>query len=190
MSVVGSILEETTKGNTLHVLQWIAVEADDEDTATQKVETRLEEELNPGFSWFDWFIVGGGRWNPEQYQYKSSSNMVISYDRDPNAFRGKVDELIANRIDTYNQHLAEVKKHDVIAKLDNYGGVMEYDHVFYYLRSVVKMKSGDWTYDSEFYDLEAYSSNATHLLSKLDKHDLDAPKTVTGIFLVPVYFHF
>lgn len=181
----------------MHVLQWIAVEADDEDTATQRVEALLEQDMNPGFSWFDWFIVGGGRWNVSEDEkespmagYITKTNMVISYDKDPNAFRGQIDKCITNRIDTYNEYLAEVKKHDVLAKLDNYGGAMEYDHVFYYLRSVVNMKSGDWNYDSWFYDIEAYSVNATHILSKLDKHDLDTPKTVTGIFLVPVDFHF
>lgn len=174
----------------MHTLQWIAIEAEDEETAAQKVETKLEEELNPGFSWFDWFVSGGGRWNIDQDPYKSSSNMVISYDKDPIVFRAKIVKCLQDRISQYNKYLAEVKKSDILAKLETYGGVMEYDPMFYSLRSMVNMKSGDWNYDSCFYDLETYSSNATHLLSKLDKHDLDTPKVAAGIFLVPVDFHF
>jgi hypothetical protein len=177
----------------MHVLQWVTVEADDEETAATEAERLLEEAMgdseNPA-SWYDWFVVGGGRWNQMQDPYHNSTNMIISYDKDPNGFRGQIDKCITNRIATYNEYLEEVKKYDILAKLDNYGGVMEYDPMFYSLRNVIKMKSGDWTYDSCFYDFIAWSTNATHILSKLDNHDLVTPKTVSKFFLVPIDFHF
>lgn len=182
----------------MHVLQWIAIEANDEDEAVANVTSELEVAMGDGenyISWYDWFVVGGGRWNTEEGDgimsgYTPKTNMVISYDKDPNGFRARVDKCIQNRIDTYNEYLTEVKKYDILAKLETYGGVMEYDPMFYSLSSLVKMKSGDWTYDSWFYDFIADSSNATHILSKLDKHDQDTPKVAAGIFLVPVDFHF
>ena len=130
----------------MHVLQWVAVEADDEETAADMAESLLNAEMGDGEapnSWYDWFVVGGGRWNQMQDPYHNSTNMIISYDKDPNGFRAKLDKCISNRIDTYNGYLEEVKKYDILAKLDNYGGVMEYDPMFYSLRSVIKMKTGD-----------------------------------------------
>ena len=171
----------------MHVLQWVAVEAEDVDTAADMAESLLNEAMgdseNPA-SWYDWFVVGGGRWNPEQDQYANSSNMVISFEENPNAFRAKIDELITYRIATYNEYLEEVKKYDILAKLDNYGGAMEYDPMFYSLRNVIKMKSGDWTYDSCFYDFVHWSTNATHVLSKIDNEQ------GKNFFLIPIDFHF
>jgi hypothetical protein len=53
----------------MHVLQWIAVEADEKDEAYRRVEDTLQTMLgdyeSPTLTWYDWFVVGGGRWNTE-----------------------------------------------------------------------------------------------------------------------------
>ena len=192
MSVGSCILETTTtKGNTLHVLQWIAVEAEDEDTATQKVDTLLEQELNPGFSWFDWYIVGGGRWNVSEDEkdsfmagYNTKTNIVISYDKDPNAFYAKIQECLTARVEDYEKYLAEVKESGVIAKLDNYGGVMSYDYAFYALNALLRYQTGQWWHDTCFYDGVHDSTNATHILAKISNNE------GKNLYLVPVDFHF
>jgi hypothetical protein len=173
----------------LHTLQWVIVEADDEDTATNYAESLLNEELGSvegsTNTWFDWFVVGGGRWNPEQDQYANSSNMVISYDKDPNGFYAKIQELIGNRIDTYNEYLAEFKgQEDIFDKLNNYGGVMTYDPSFYALSRLIAYQQGNWDYDSKFYDLVHWSTNATHILGKIANNE------GKNLFLVPIDFHF
>ena len=177
----------------MHVLQWVAVEADDEETAADEAESLLNQAMGDGenpSSWYDWFVVGGGRWNQMQDPYHNSTNMIISYDKDPVGFRAKLQELIQNRIDTYNEYHQEIKDKDVMAMFENYGGVMSYSLETYPLRNLLRFLDGDWFYDSKFYDLITWSTNATHLLSKLDNHDLTTPKIVTGIFLVPIDFHF
>ena len=163
------------------------VEAEDLDTAAENAEQLLQEAMGDSespSSWYDWFVVGGGRWNDEQDDYENSTNMIIAFEDNPNAFNAKIQELITDRIDTYNEYLAEVKKYDILAKLETYGGVMEYDPMFYSLSSLVKMKSGDWTYDSKFYDFVHWSTNATHILSKIDNNE------GKNLFLVPIDFHF
>ena len=177
----------------MHTLQWVIVEAEDEETAVNVAESQLQELMGDGEStstWYDWFVVGGGRWNAEQDPYENSTNLVISYDRDPNAFSGKLQELIANRIDTYNGYLAEVKEQDIMAKLENYGGVMTYDPSFYAIARLVAYQQGNWDWDSKFYDLTNWSTNATHILAEISKHQIESPEKVLGIYLVPVDFHF
>ena len=189
MSVVAVILETTTKGNTLHILQWVIVEAEDKQSAADTAEGLLNSELGSSESdtntWFDWFVVGGGRWNDEQDQYSNSSNMVIDYEEDPNGFYAKIQELIGNRIDTYNEYLEEFKGlEDIFSKFENYGGVMTYDPSFYALSRMLDFQQGNWNYDSKFYDFVHCSTNATHILGKISNND------GKNLFLVPVDFHF
>ena len=172
----------------MHTLQWAIVEAEDKESAADTVESLLNSEMGDGEganTWFDWFVVGGGRWNDEQDQYFKSFNMVIGYEEDPNAFNGKLQELIANRIDTYNDYLAEFKgQGDIFDKFENYGGVMTYDPSFYALSRLIGFQSGDWNYDSKFYDLVHWSTNATHILGKIANNE------GKELYLVPIDFHF
>ena len=173
------------KGNTLHTLQWVVVEAEDLDTAAENAERLLQEAMGDSespSSWYDWYVVGGGRWNDQQDDYENSTNMIIAFEDNPNAFNAKIQELIANRIDTYNEYLAEFKGQDILDKLDNYGGVMTYDPSFYALSRLLAFQQGKWDYDSKFYDLIHWSTNATHILSKIDNGE--------NLYLVPIDFHF
>ncbi len=176
----------------MHILHWIAVEAEDKDEAVSTVDSNLESYMSGNdapSTWYDWYVVGGGRWNTAEGDdfeeaYKTKSNMVISYKEDPNAFRAKIDDCIQQRMVDYKQYLAEVKKSNIIHKLDNYGGTMSYDYNFYSLNALLRFQLGEWYHDSWFFDMVHDSTNATHILSKLDNNQAE------NIFLVPVDFHF
>ena len=176
----------------MHTLHWIAVEAEDIENAVDVVDQTLDSYMSGNdapSTWYDWYIVGGGRWNtaeddPSFSAYTKKSNMVISYAKDPNAFRAKIDEGVQQRITDYNQYLAEVKETKVIDKLDNYGGAMSYDYHFYALNRLLAYQMGEWSHDSWFFDMVHDSTNATHILSKIDSEQGE------NIYLVPVDFHF
>jgi hypothetical protein len=172
----------------MHTLQWVVVEAEDLDTAAETADRLLQEAMGDSespSSWYDWYVVGGGRWNDHQDDYDNSTDMIISYEQDPNAFNGKLQELISDRIDTYNEYLAEFKGQDsIFDKFENYGGVMTYDPSFYALSRLIGFQSGDWNYDSKFYDLVHWSTNATHILAKISNNE------GKNIYLVPIDFHF
>ena len=171
----------------MHTLQWVAVEADNIDDAASIANTLLTENMGNGentSAWYDWFVVGGGRWNDEQDLYSYSTNMIIAYEDNPNAFNAKIQELITNRIDTYNEYLAEFKGQDILDKLDNYGGVATYDHSFYALSRLLDYQQGKWDYDSKFCDLTNWSTNASYILSKIDSGFGET------LYLVPIDFHF
>jgi hypothetical protein len=177
----------------MHTLHWIAVEANDKDEAVFNATSHLEAAMGDGenyISWYDWFVVGGGRWNTTEDEegimgsYITKTNMIISYKEDPNGFRAKIDDCIQQRMVDYKNYLAEVKESNVLDKLENYGGTMTYDHHFYALNALLRFQMGEWSHDSWFYDFINDSSNATHILSKLDKNEGD------NIYLVPIDFHF
>jgi len=176
----------------MHVLQWVIVEADDVESAADVANGLLEEEMATGesyTSWYDWFVVGGGRWNVEEDEsflagYDTKTNMIIAFEDNPNAFNAKLQELIFYRIDSYNEYYEEVKKLDIASLFDNYGGVMSYTSETYPLRKLIEYLDGDWNSDSKFYDLVHYSTNATHILSKIDNG------LGENLYFVPVDFHF
>lgn len=176
----------------MHTLQWVIVEADDVDTAASVADNLLTEEMGGGDTyntWYDWFVVGGGRWNSEDnddisYNYVAKTNMIIAFEDNPNAFSAKLQELIANRIETYNEYLAEFKESSILSILEEYGGAMTYSPELYSLSRLVDFQLGRWNWDSKFYDLVHYSTNATHILSKIDSG------LGENLYLVPIDFHF
>ena len=175
----------------MHVLQYIAVVADDKDMAFRTVKDTLESELgNNEYSsnaWFDWFVTGGGRWNPNpdsQYDDNDQS-LVISYDNTPDEYRLMVDSMIVNRMDEFNGYRKsyDEKDIDINAKLDTYTGVMQYDFELYPLKKMIDMIQGTWDYNSYFYDMHSASTNPEHMYKNIDKGN-------KNWYLVPVDFHF
>ena len=50
----------------MHTLHWIAVEAENEENAVDVVDQTLDSYMSGNdapSTWYDWYIVGGGRWN-------------------------------------------------------------------------------------------------------------------------------
>ena len=176
----------------MHTLHWIAVEAENIEDAVDTVSSNLDSYMSGNdtlSTWYDWYVVGGGRWNTAETDsimedYITKTNMVISYKENPNAFRAKIDDCIQQRMVDYKELLAEVKESNIISKLDNYGGTMSYDFHFYSLNALIRFQLGEWSHDSWFFDMIADSTNATHILSKLDNNQGE------NFYLVPVDFHF
>jgi hypothetical protein len=175
----------------MHVLQWIAVEVEDqledpEQEAMQLVETFLNSEMGGNDystnAWYDWFVIGGGRWNPEQDPYSSSSNMIISYEKDPEGFAAKIADCIENRKNEYAEYAKQVDYSAIQDKLDSYTGTMDYSFDLYPLKKCIDMLQGEWDFNAYFYDAINYSTNP--------KHILDKPERLPYTYLIPVDFHF
>jgi hypothetical protein len=174
----------------MHVLQYIAVQADSNDEAFRTVKDTLESELgayeSPTNSWYDWFVAGGGRWNPNpDSQYADDQSMIISYDEAPAEYRAMVDSMLSNRIEEFNGYRKsfEEKNIDISAKLDNYKGVMNYDFELYPLKKMIDMIQGEWDFNSYFYDMTSCSTNPDHMYRSIDLGN-------KNWYIVPVDFHF
>lgn len=169
----------------MHVLQYIAVVAEDSDEAMSLVESRLNEELNPGLSWYDWFVIGGGRF-VEGDPYESSPNHIISaYEAGNDVFVKTINDCVESRLREYRDYQASLEKSeiDIKAKLDSYTGVMDYSFELYPLAKMIDMLQGQWDYNAYYYDIDTYSTNPKYMLDKIEKDN-------KNIFLVPVDFHF
>jgi hypothetical protein len=174
----------------MHVLQHIAVIADSQDEAFRTVKDSLESELgnydSTTNSWFDWFVAGGGRWNPNpDSQYADDQSMVISYDDNPAEYRETIDKAIISRMEEFNGYRKsyEEKGIDIEAKLDNYKGVMNYDFELYPLKKMIDMIQGEWDMNSYFYDMHHASTNPDHMYKSIDLGN-------KNWYAVPVDFHF
>ncbi len=175
----------------MHVLQRIAIQADSKDEAFRTVKDTLEQELgNNEYSsnaWFDWFVTGGGRWNPnEGSQYNDDDqSMTISYDEDPQGYLAQVALAMQSRVEEFNryrQHFNE-KNVDINAKLDSYDGSTDYSFDLYDLNKMIDMLQGKWDYNSYFFDMTSQSVNEKFMLESIDKGN-------KNWYLVYVDFHF
>ena len=172
----------------MHVLQYIAVQADNEDEAMRTVEDTLNHELGideyEGSAWYDWFVVGGGRFTDGD-PYQSSPNNVISYKGKPEEFLSMVDSMISNRKEEFNRYRKTYDENntDISTELDKYDGDMLYDFKLYDLSKMIDMIQGKWDFNSYFYDIHNQSTNTKWMKESIDKQP-------DVWYLIPVDFHF
>jgi hypothetical protein len=173
----------------MHVLQYLAVKAETTDEAYDLVDSKLQEDMDTG-SWYDWYVVGGGRFNVSQDEdwqeaYKNGkTNMIVSSDN-VEEFDKIVAELIQYRVDEFERYRAEWKHLDVDLDrtLEGYFGVTDYSMNLYALGKMIDMLQGEWDFNAYFYDLEHWSTNPKYMND--DRND------VGGVwYLVPVDFHY
>ena len=169
----------------MHVLQYIAVQADDEDMAMRTVEDTLNSELGGNEyatnAWYDWFVIGGGRF-VEGDPYKSSPNHIIAYKDKPDEFISMIDRMISNRkveFNGYRQRFNE-RNIDINDYLSNYDGNTDYSFDLYELNQMIEMFQGAWNYNAYFYDMHNATTNPKYTLDKLND----------SWYLIPVDFHF
>jgi hypothetical protein len=107
----------------MHVLQYIAVQTDNEDLAMRTVEDYLNTELGgsdyESNAWFDWFVIGGGRF-VDGDPYQSSPNHIISYDKDPQAYLAMVGKMNSNRNAEFANYRKDVDLDRLTSTLDTY----------------------------------------------------------------------
>ena len=172
----------------MHVLQWIAVQAENDDEAMQLVESKLQDEMggqDQYLSWYDWFVLGGGRFNTEADPYESSANMIISYDKAPAEYRETITDMLSNRVEEFKAYreMYEQRDIDLNTKLDSYTGNMQYDMELYPLAKMIDMIQGKWDYNAYFFDIHHDSTNPEHMYKSIDIGN-------KNWYLVPVDFHF
>jgi hypothetical protein len=180
----------------MHVLQWIATQAEEKDEAYRIVEDSLQSMLgdfeSPTMTWFDWFVVGGGRWNMteddsnDEAYVGGKTNMVISYDDDPEGFRKGVQGAMDSRKAEFDNYAKGVDV-DVITKIINDYNPSEFDFFkfqgMYPIKKLIDMAYGTWDFNSYFFDMVVDTTTPKYLYESIDKGN-------KNWYLVPVDFHF
>jgi hypothetical protein len=175
----------------MHVLQWIAVEAEDKENALETAKRQLESlmgEEGSGSTWYDWFVAGGGRWNPNeasQYDDNDFSMVISAYEAGNDVIIDKINKCIESRMREFTDYRESFNKAeiDVNAKLDTYTGIMDYSFDLYPLKKMIDMMNGEWDFNSYFFDLTSWSTNPKWITEKIEKDNKE-------IYLVPIDFHF
>ena len=172
----------------MHTLQWIAVKNMDGDLEPDEIlddvvstlEHFLEGNLENGSAWFDWFVVGGGRWNENVTDaYIEDTSMIIV---DNLMMKIKVQECIAGRIEEFQSYRKGLNV-DLNAIFDKFDGMTQYDSALWDLKALISMAQGFWDYNSNFFDAHNDTTNPTSFLKALDNGE-------KNWYLVPVDFHF
>jgi len=175
----------------MHVLQWIATTAEDNDHAFRSVKHYLESQMGMEesySSWYDWFVTGGGRWNPnEGSQYDDNDqSMIISYDEDPKKFLEAVETSMQSRKEEFDRYAKDVNA-DMLAKIISDYNPSEKDFAafsgMYPIKKVIDMAYGEWDFNSYYFDCDSETTSPKYMFESIDKGN-------KNWYLVPVDFHF
>lgn len=168
----------------MHVLQRMAVQADDKDHAFRSVKDYLEIQMGGEYnysSWYDWFVTGGGRWNANTDGYDDNDqSMTISYGEEPDKFISEVNTAIEARIEEFKQYRKSFEDVDINASLDKYDGQMDFSSDLYPLGKMIDLVQGKWDFNSYFFDCTHETTNTKYMLDSLDD----------SWYIVFVDFHF
>lgn len=175
----------------MHVLHYFAVQAEDEQDAFSIVQSRLEHGEDGRFvEWSDWHVVGGGRWSNSQYE--DSSDMIISYAKQPDKFNEALEGVKKGRIREMNQYLERLNydkfASDIVDYISNSGvpaNEQRFDMNAYYFKKAGDMLMDYYTPDSYYYDLVEYTAHIGYIQDRLDNAETSMKQ-----YLVPVDFHF
>jgi len=171
----------------MHVLHFIAVEADSAKRAFSSVKNQLEEKS--GNFWSDWHVVGKGRWGKGD-EYNNNEKDVISYVNNKKEFEKALQYTKDARKQEAKQVIGQIKSNNgeanfLISALSfaATGECSSLDMNTYYFLKIAQMMMGEWNSDSFFYDMEAGSCSYEHIQERI----VTNPEQQ---YLVPVDFHF
>jgi len=158
----------------MHVLHFIAVEADNAEDAISQVETALTHDDNPVFPWSDWAEIGG-RWEDE--------GEVHCYADDPTKFEDFLERARLNRVNEIKFLLSNIDTEAIIEKVRNFDG-RDAGHSLdlYHLRQAIAITEGNGKHDAYFYDLKEWCEDFKYLRERMETDP-------TRQFLVLVDFH-
>jgi hypothetical protein len=180
----------------MHVLQWIAVQADNKDESYRIVEDTLQTMLGEYESitntWYDWFVVGGGRWNVDEGDdfreayNEGKTNLIISYEEDPQYFRTRLLQCMESRKVEFDNYARDVDP-SIITKIITSYNPNDFDfpafQELYPIKKMIDMVYGQWDMNSYFYDMVNDTTTTKYLYESIDKGN-------KNWYLCPVDFHF
>ena len=159
----------------MHVLHWIAVEADNAEEAFSRIEALLEDKESWWWDWFDNDI--GGRWAGNDWcKVYQGKDIAIG-----------LDHVKTNRKEEVERSLEKIDLSEFESQLNNYDGedivTNDYSMNLWRIKKLAEMLSGDWNSDSYFYDMEYSDGTMGELLKRIESNP-------DKQFLVPIDFHY
>jgi len=161
----------------MHILQRIAVEAENTDEAKSIVIEYIED--SGEFSWSDWSVVGG-RWGEE--------DVILNYSETPEKFLEALEQSKTWRIAEVKDYLQQVDVEHVMSLLKNYNGERiafnEQDGMqVWKLHKALEIASGYSNPFSYFYDITGGGTGDKYVQERIETNP-------TEQYLIAVDFHF
>ena len=172
----------------MHTIHQIATQADSKEEAHARVkdylETQLGEEFGTTHTWYDWFVVGGGRWSTSDDPYDDNYTDDVVHSSDLKFFQNiaQAMEWRKEELDRYVTSAKGINLSELlslIGQVDNYKIVNE----LYNVKKIYDMTVGMWDFNSYFFDMINDTTNDKPMQESLDKGD-------KSWYSVPVDFHF
>ena len=185
----------------MHTLHYVAVKLDDasdflemRSDATAEVNSTLEGDERPYGSWYDWFVVGGGRF-VEGDAYSNSGHAVVLYAENPDLFLEKMNEglgwQLSNAKSLFEQLSEKFDLDSAMAKFErgynNTSEPIDYSSMgAWTMRRLMSHFEGYWNPDSHFLDITNGTPTPHYFLKEVEEN----PDEAKFWALVPVDFHY
>jgi hypothetical protein len=177
----------------MHVIQYVATQADDVDHAHRSVKDYLETHMGsedfPSDVWYDWFIVGGGRWSSAPDPYDDEWIVDVVHQDSPK-FQEYLDNAHKWKLEASAADIKYAREVDISALLDSIENNQEglypmfaEANKLYPFRNLYNQLIGMWGPDSYFFDIVNDTTHPKYMREGIDKGD-------KNWYLVPVDFHF
>ena len=172
----------------MHTLHQIATQADSKEEAHRRVkdylETQLGEDFGPSPTWYDWFVVGGGRWSTSDDPYNTDYWPDVKHTSEIEFFQN-IAQAMEWRKEQLDRYVTSAKGINLSELLSLIGQVDDFKigHQLYDVKKIYDVTMGMWGHDSYFFDMINDSTTDKYMQESLDKGD----KTW---YAVPVDFHF
>ena len=177
----------------MHVIQYIATQADDKDQAFRRVKDYLETHLGsdefPSDVWYDWFVTGGGRWSTSDDPYNDDYQADVAHQDSPN-FEEYLLTAHKFKLEATEIDLKYARDINIAAILDNIENNQEGMYpmfaeasALYPFKKLYDHVIGNWGPDSYYFDIDNDCTHPTYMRQGIDKGD-------KNWYIVPVDFHY
>ena len=194
----------------MHNLQYIATIVDTDgmelteqeikEQAFSAVKRTLEDTMTEYGSvyWYDWFIVGGGRWHSKSdendvwHTPEDETDVIVCSEANMPRVLELLDNIDKKQIDEFNTLFGEFDFPTINSLFVKFGKgePVSYEERWlanvYSLKFALDMFTGKWNWNSGFLDLDGWNTDTQHIRQMLgiDKSQF------SGVYcLVPVDFH-
>jgi plasmid replication initiation protein len=183
----------------MHILQYVAVKLEDKvdkdnldealSNAADEVESTLQGDEQQYADWYDWFIVGGGRFL-EGDDYTKNHKNCIAFATEPEKFNEILERQLGWRMDEAKRLHEEVKDIDFNDVVEDFLSTRGYtrhetkfDNRVWSLGKLANLINDHWLSQSYFYDLTTGTPSPTYVTRDIGEGN-------GGHWvLVPVDFH-
>ena len=178
----------------MHVLHYIATQADSKEEAFDSVKWSLNAAMGDGDvfpTWYDWFVTGGGRWSSDTDPYNDNYLGDVVHQDDPK-FHEYLLTAHKYKLTSTNYWLGKAREQSFAIEniLDNIENKQEGLYPLFEeswrlsnLTMLQRSISGEWWSGSHFFDIV---NELTY--PKIVMESIEAG--VDNWYLVPVDFHY